>query len=376
MPKSGLNQATSLYIHIPFCKSKCHYCNFISFADKKNFIDAYFQALFGELEFYFSWELPAPLKTLYIGGGTPSVISASYYEKLFDFLKKYVIFEENPEITMEINPATVDFDYLQQIAALGINRLSIGAQSFNDKILAKINRKHNSDDIKSAINMAKQAGFNNISLDLIYGLPQQTLDDWQNSLQCAVNLEINHISTYGLKIEPDSYFGKNLPLNIPDDELQSEFYLQGIDFLTKNGFNHYEISNFAKKSYESRHNLTYWLNQEYFGVGIAAHGYLNGERYSNTESFDDYIKNSDKIVSKTKISSEEKLNEEVMLGLRLAQGIDVNKLKQKYGFDFEEKFSREIKKYSGYGMLTFENSVIKLTPQGFLMSNYILSEFT
>jgi len=376
MPKSGLNQASSLYIHIPFCKSKCHYCNFVSFANKNALINDYFQALIAEMQFYFGNNSAIKLDTLYIGGGTPSVVEISYYKKLFYFLKNNINFAENPEITMEINPATADFEYFKTLFSLGVNRLSIGGQSFNDDFLIKINRKHNSNDIKNAINLAKKAGFKNISLDLIYGLPEQTLNDWKNSLQNAVNLEIQHISAYGLKIEPDSHFGKNIPQNLPDDELQSEFYLQGIDFLTQNGFNHYEISNFSKKGYESRHNLTYWENNEYFGVGLAAHGYLNGERYANSEDLDNYIKNTDKIVSKTKIELSEKINEEIMLALRLKKGLDVKKLKQKYGFDFEQKYSTEIKKYSEYEMLILENSVLKLTPQGFLMSNYILADFT
>jgi len=377
MRKSELNPDTikNLYIHIPFCKSKCYYCSFISYAGKTEQIETYFNSLNKEMYYYLNQYPSTELETIYIGGGTPSVADFELYRNVFKTIKNSVKISPNAEITMEINPAAADYDYLKNIRDLGINRLSIGVQSFDDEILKLINRTHSSEDALKTVKTAKKAGFNNISIDLIYGLPSQSVKNWEDTLNTASSLEINHVSTYGLKIEENTEFYKNTPANLPDDEVQSNIYLTTIEFLEKNNFNHYEISNFCKTGFESKHNLCYWKNKQYFGLGLAAHGYINGIRYFNTENLEDYIKNPVKHLSENKITETEKLEEAIFLGLRLAQGINSEEFKSKYGIDIYEKYSKIIEKHSNYGLLSYENGVLRLTKQGFLLSNSVLADF-
>jgi len=398
------NNQANLYIHIPFCKSKCHYCNFISFANKNELIEPYFDALRQEIDFCFEeWiassaakplgkesihALPAKLsalapprndnnllETIYIGGGTPSVVDFVFYKDLFEFLSGLNNISANAEITMEINPGTIDLNYLKNIRNLGINRLSIGVQSFDDKILKFINRIHNSEEAIETVKLAQRAGFENISIDLIYGLPEQTSDGWEKTLNRALTLGINHISTYGLKIEENTEFFRHKPKNLPDDEKQSQIYLKTIEVLENKGFNHYEISNFSKKGKESRHNLCYWKNQEYYGFGLSAHGYLEGIRYSNTENLEEYLKNPTKRAFENPVSSSERLEEAIFLGLRLTAGINTEEFKINYGIDIRQKYSKIIEKYINYGFMAYENHALKLTNHGILLSNSILADF-
>lgn len=227
------------YIHIPFCKSKCKYCSFLSFP-KLEYKKDYLNALMQEIKYRYKNE---QLETLYIGGGTPSLLEPDEFEKIINLFE----FAQNPEITAELNPETITSDYLKELKKTGINRLSFGCQTFNDEILKYIARRHLSNDLINSVNFAKYAGFSNINIDLIYGLPFQTVDMFEKDLQNAISLDIQHISLYGLKIEPESYFGKNPPNNLPNDDNQADMYLKAIEILNKNGFEQYEISNFSKK---------------------------------------------------------------------------------------------------------------------------------
>ena len=378
MQKSELNQNNNpknIYIHIPFCKSKCHYCNFISFPKKDEITEPYFSALKQEIKFYLNKYPDIKPETVYIGGGTPSVVDFNYYRDLFNVLSDLTGLNKNTEITMEINPGTVDLNYLKNIKSLGINRLSIGVQSFDNKILKLINRIHSAEEAINTVKTAQTAGFNNISIDLIYGLPGQTPENWENTLNKALSLEINHISTYGLKIEENTEFFLNPPPNLPDEDMQSEIYLKTIEILEHNRFMQYEISNFAKPGFKSKHNLCYWKNQEYFGLGLSAHGYLDGIRYSNTENLEDYIKNPTKPATENKVSEKEKIEEAVFLGLRLTAGINTEEFKIKYNFDIYNKYKNIIEKYTGYDFMTYENNNLKLTRKGILLSNSILADF-
>lgn len=377
MRKSEITQgnSTSLYIHIPFCKSKCHYCNFISFANKTELIEPYFVALKNEISHYFNKYPYINLETVYIGGGTPSAVDFKYYKEIFTLLNDLTKISSNAEITMEINPGTVDFEYLKNIRTLGINRLSIGVQSFDDRLLKLINRAHSAQDAVNTVNHAKDTGFDNISIDLIYGLPSQTEKNWEKTLNSALNLEINHISAYGLKIEEKTEFYKNSPKNLPDEDIQSKIYLKTIEIHEKNNLNHYEISNFCKAGFESRHNLAYWQNKEYFGFGVASHGYLDGIRYSNTENLEEYIKNPTKRDSENKLSEAEKIEEAIFLGLRLTQGLNLDKFKSVYGVDISEKYLKIIDKHVNSGLLAYYNGYLKLTKQGILLSNLVLADF-
>lgn len=355
----------NVYIHIPFCKSKCNYCSFVSF-DKLELKENYINALNKQINYEYKGE---ELETLYIGGGTPSLLTIKKLEALlclFEFKKK-------AEITVEINPESVTFEYLRNLRELGINRLSIGTQTFNDSILNLIGRRHNAEQAKMIVDSAKEAGFDNVSLDLIYGLPTQSTNDFENDLKEALNLNIQHISLYGLKIEEGCYFNQNPPANIPTSDTQADMYLRAVDKLKSVGFIHYEVSNFSKSGFESKHNLNYWDNSSYYGFGCAASGYISNTRYTNEINLEKYIKNPLLKLYEQKLSEQEILEESIFLGFRKIDGINIKQINQKFGIDFNEKYTEILKKYSNYFIKTSEG--YKLTLEGILISNEILSEF-
>ena len=356
--------ANSAYIHIPFCKSKCKYCSFVSY-NKLELISEYIFALLKDISNNYTGEM---LNTLYFGGGTPSLIPIDLLEKL---VKRFNL-AENAEITLELNPDDATQEYLNNLKRIGINRLSIGSQTFNDDILKLIGRRHNSKQITDAINMAKNAGFENISVDLIYGLPTQTIDKLTLDLEKFLEHGIQHISTYGLKIEEDSFWGKNPP-DVPDEDKQADMYEFINEKLEQNGFCRYEVSNFALRGYESKHNLNYWNNNEYYGFGVAAHGYLDRVRYSNPIIIEDYIKNPLLHEYEHILTKQEMLEEEIFLGFRKSEGINCVRIKERFNVDFETRYAKILNKYSDF----FEHTPngFKLNLKGFLLSNVILSEF-
>ena len=355
----------SVYIHIPFCKSKCKYCSFVSF-NKPELIVGYIYSLLKEINDNYNGE---SLKTLYFGGGTPSLIPVNLLEKV---VKKFN-FSNSCEITTELNPDDISEEYLEGLKRIGINRISIGSQSFDDKILELIGRRHNSEQIINSVEIAKKAGFDNVSLDLIYGLPNQTTESLKYDLETIINLDIQHVSTYGLKIEENSYFGSHVPDNLPDDDMQADMYEQINEFLEKNGYLRYEVSNFAKIGYESRHNLNYWNNGEYYGFGVSAHGYVDGIRYSNHVTIEKYMENPNLHKYGKFLTEKEKLEEEIFLGFRKTEGININIINERYKIDFEKKYEKILEKYSDY----IEKTDIgyRLNLQGVLLSNIILADF-
>lgn len=357
----------SAYIHIPFCRQKCHYCSFVSFPilERKG---QYLNSLRQQIEQEYNGEA---LDTLYFGGGTPSLLTVCELESLLNLFT----LQDDAEVTIEVNPETVNGEYFQKLAATRVNRLSIGAQSFDDKILRAIGRRHKSMDVFRVVDEARATGFKNISLDFIYGLPQQSLESFLGDLNQAVSLGVEHISLYGLKIEDGCFFYRQPPKNIADDELQAQMYLGAIGLLVQNGFEHYEISNFARSGKYSRHNVNYWKNQEYYGFGLAAHGYVHGVRFSNQMNFSSYCSDPCKKEFSQKLSEQERLEEEIFLGFRLADGIDVNKINEKFNINFEQKYKNILAKYLPSGYLTAENGVYRLSDKGFLVSNYILADF-
>jgi len=353
------------YIHIPFCTSKCHYCSFVSFPELK-FKEQYLNALKKQIKTEYKG---GKLSTLYFGGGTPSLLSVDEFKTLIELFD----FENDSEITTEVNPDSVDLPYLRGLRDLGINRLSIGVQAFDDEILKTIGRRHTSAQARLALQNAKDAGFENISLDFIYGLPNQDLHGVENDLQTAVNLGIQHISLYGLKIEEGCYFSKN-PLKFPSDlDMQADMYLKAIEVLTNAGFEHYEISNFSHKGFNSKHNLNYWDNNSYYGFGCAASGYIDEIRYANELDLKKYIENPLLKNTEQKLTQQEILEEAIFLGLRKMSGINVEEINQKFKIDFEKKYLKILNKYSDYLVKT--QSGYSLTLDGVLISNEILAEF-
>lgn len=355
------------YIHIPFCLSKCNYCSFISFP-KIELKKQYLQALEQEILQNYKKE---NLKTLYFGGGTPSLLTSDECSRILNLFNT----DSNTEITIELNPDSTNIEYLTELKKLGINRLSFGCQTFDDKILKIIGRRHSSIDAINAIKSAQKVGFKNISMDFIYGLPNQTIKGFENDLKKAMELGIQHISLYGLKIDEGCYFYKNPPQNLPNDDIQADMYLKAIEILTNNEFNHYEISNFALESFKSKHNLNYWNNNTYYGFGCAAHGYENNIRYYNTSDLTEYIKKPLEHKEIRKLSPQEQLEEEIFLGFRKMSGINVEKINNKFDIKFREKYATTLKRYTSLKYLIETNEGFKLSDKGILISNYILSDF-
>ena len=351
------------YIHIPFCKSRCKYCSFISYT-KLELKNQYLNALISEIKNFYKNEL---LNTLYFGGGTPSNLAFEEFKQLTDLFKT----DADTEITAELNPESITLDYLQNLKSVGINRLSFGCQTFDDGILKYIGRRHSAKDVENSIKNAKLVDFKNISLDFIYGLPNQTIKMFEDDLYRALDLDVQHISLYGLKIDENCYFAKYPPENLPDEDMQADMYLKAIEVLKKNGFEHYEISNFSKKGFNSRHNLNYWDNNSYYGFGCGAHGYVHGERYFNSTDLEEYINNNKR--TSHKLSMQEQLEEEIFLGLRKGAGIDIENINKKFGIDFCSKYAYILEKYSDY--LSKTPKGFKFTDEGILLSNVILSEF-
>lgn len=357
----------SAYIHIPFCKSKCYYCSFISF-DKLDLKNEYINSLKNEIKYTYNNEI---LNTIYFGGGTPSILEIADFSKILRLFKT----NDHTEITTELNPEGVNYDYMRSLYDLGFNRISLGCQTFNDKILKFINRRHNANQVIEAVKTIQNAGFNNVSIDLIYGLPEQTPEMFYDDLKQAIGLGVQHISLYGLKIEEGCYFYSHSPQNIPDDDVQADMYLGAVEYLQNNGFEHYEVSNFSLPEFNSRHNLTYWNNEEYYGFGVSAHGYIDGIRYGNKETIEEYLTNPLKHKEEKLLSRQEKLEEEIFLGLRKMEGINIQKINEKYNIDFNEKYRDILKKYEGLNLLKKTETGWAFTPNGILVSNVVLADF-
>ncbi len=365
----------SAYIHIPFCKSKCKYCSFVSYPDILHTLqDKYTDTLLKEIDCFYRGEI---LKTIYFGGGTPSLLEPEYLSKVLNNLD----YDDNTEITLEINPETVDFKKLCAFKQAGFNRVSIGIQTFDDGILKYIGRIHSSDRAKLTVKNAFAAGFDNVSADFIYGLPEQTLASFVNDLETAVSLGVTHISLYGLKIEEGCFFYINRPNNITDDDMQADMYLAAIETLKKSGFEHYEISNFAKQSedkrYESKHNLNYWDANAYYGFGAAAHGYCKEKslRYSNWSNLDEYINNYKNKAAQIILTKQQQLEEKIFLGFRKGCGVDVKQINSEFNIDFDKNYKCVLKKYMESGHLCKTKCGYKLSDEGFLLSNIILADF-
>jgi len=354
-PVSGVN----VYIHIPFCKRKCRYCSFVSYACNE---DGYIDALVKEIKHFYRDE---KANTLYFGGGTPSLLEIGSFKKV----KECFNLSDSAEITVEINPESTTEKFLKGLYDLGVSRLSIGVQSFNDEILKNIGRLHNSKQAKQALTLARNTGFKNMSIDLIYGLPGQTLKDWENTLEEALELNTEHISLYGLKIEEGSYFYDNPPENIADSDTQADMYLAALDKLQK--YEHYEISNYARtKDTRSRHNTGYWNLVPYYGFGVSASGYLNKKRYTNTFGLKEYLVNpcAEKLYEETN-----PLEEEIFLGFRRTTGIDIRYINKEYGIDFEKQYKKTLEKYREHIIKT--KNGYRLSVEGILLSNIVLSDF-
>lgn len=374
------NNELGIYIHIPFCKSKCYYCDFISYTDKSSQIEGYIKEVIKELKQYQLTDYN--VTTIYIGGGTPSYIDEKYIKQLLEELKRKLIKNETKfeeiEITIEINPGTVTKKKLEQYKKSGINRISIGLQSTNDNLLKQIGRIHNYQDFIEAYQLAEEVGFENINIDLMIGLPNQTIQDIKQSLEEIKKLKANHVSVYSLIVEEGTKMEQlihNGKLTLPEEEVERKMYWYVKNTLELNGYKHYEISNFAKEGKESKHNLNCWEQKEYIGLGAAAHSYLKGVRYSNssfTESKQWDFKDK-KIEEKQNL--EDKKKEYMLLGLRKMDGISIQKFKEKYTDNPIFLYRKELNKLVEEKLIEIDGDFIRLSNKGIDLANLVWEEF-
>ena len=366
------NKAKSIYIHIPFCVKKCNYCAFISYENADEYEKLYVQSLCEEITQM--TDTNNFIDTLYIGGGTPNILSLKSLEKIFSVLNDKFKFNKNPEITMEFNPKLSNLDYFSEVKNIGVNRISLGAQSFDDKILKTLGRIHTSEDTLTTIEYIKNAGIENYSLDLIYGVFGQDINILKNDLNNLKKLKPNHVSTYGLKIEKGTPFESFSKFNLPDEDICAQMYMCICNELKDFGYIHYEISNFAQNGYESKHNMAYWQCKEYYGFGVAAHGYLNKIRYKNTDNLKEYFCNPHKKEILSVNSDDDILEEKIFLGLRTSDGVNFNEIKSMFNINLYEKHKNFFDELVQNGHGKIRNNSFFLTEKGFLVSNYIMAK--
>ena len=376
-----------IYIHIPFCKQKCFYCDFISYANQDKYFQKYVQALSKEINNFID-NNEFEVQTIYIGGGTPSLIDAKYIEEILRIFEKRNLLKEAKEVTIEVNPGTVTEEKLRNYKNSGVNRLSIGLQSTEDKILKQIGRIHCYDDFLNTYKMAREVGFKNINVDLMIGLPNQKILDVKNSLEKIIKLEPeppNHISVYSLIVEENTPIEQMLEsgeLELPDEELERNMYWYVKNFLELNGYKHYEISNFAKLGNESKHNLDCWNQKEYVGFGVAAHSYIDDVRYGNIGNVEEYIKNCEngefeknKIIDEIENDIFSKEKEFMLIGLRKIEGVLIQDFKNKFGENPIFVFKDELNKLVDENLLIIDFDRIKLTNKGLDLANIVWENF-
>lgn len=372
-----MEKEISLYIHIPFCRNKCLYCDFSSFSGKENFMLDYTKALCEEIASHNN----KIISTIFIGGGTPTYLSLDCWNLLGNSIKKLRV-TDNLEFTVEGNPDSFSIEKLKLFREIGVNRLSIGLQAWQNKLLKGLGRIHNIEQFKTAFKNAREAGFNNINVDLMFGLPGQSLEDWKETLQSVVELKPEHISSYSLIVEEGTPFYAMQEANrlrLPEEDIERQMFEEAVSYLNSMNYLRYEISNFSKPGFECRHNLTYWNLKDYIGCGSAAHSYYGGFRYRNTEDIEKYIcMLSDKgnaVEEQHENALEEDMEEFMFMGLRKTEGIKEADFKEKFNRDIDEAYGAVIKKFLEKGLLIRREGAVKLSTNGLELSNQVMCEF-
>ncbi|MDO8885852.1 radical SAM family heme chaperone HemW [Candidatus Oleimmundimicrobium sp.] len=379
------NKPLGLYIHIPFCKQKCNYCDFNSYSGLENFYASYVEAICIEIEkFAQGHEALGEIISIYFGGGTPFILPVNYLNKIYMTCFSSFPVSSEIEITIEANPETITQDKLKRLRAIGFNRLSIGAQAFDNEMLKILGRKHSSEEICKSYSYAKKAGFDNVNLDLIFGIPKQTVNCWSDTLEKAVGLDPEHISAYCLEVHDGTIIHKKIIdglFDVPEEDIQADMYLKCTAFLNQMGLTQYELSNFAKSGKECKHNLLYWKNENYLGFGAGAHSHLGNWRYKNIDSPIDYVKKlklSESVLEKCeKLSDNVALSETLFLNLRLLDGINLNEFERKFGFKLLDAYGQQINDLIEKGLLVCPASGenLKLTKRGLFLANEVFAEF-
>jgi oxygen-independent coproporphyrinogen-3 oxidase len=381
----------ALYIHVPFCSTKCTYCAFNTYIDLDDLIQPYVDALIKEIQHLSTPDQSRIVKSIFFGGGTPSLLTFSQFQSIFSTIHRSFEVNDAAEITLESNPNDLNESYAQQLLDVGFNRISIGMQSAVENELQLFNRQHTTETVVDAVNFCRKAGFKNLNLDLIYGNPYQTLDQWRYSLETALDLHPEHFSLYGLELKGGTSLRDDVmngAVPAPDDDLAADMYDLATELLAEHGFEQYEISNWSKSGRQSQHNLQYWHNLPYLGLGPGAHGFANGYRYSTVlapQRYIDLLNQSDEkslefprtpaVAKSTKVKQQDEIAETIMMGLRLTQeGVDRNQFHERFGVDIVELHRETLKKYVGFDLIQIEPDRVLLTQQGRLLSNTVLAD--
>lgn len=375
-----------LYVHIPFCTAKCGYCDFNSYANHEHMIPSYAGTIVTEASLWREAVRGRPVETIFFGGGTPSLNPVDQMARIIDGLRSTVDVLTDAEISLEANPGSLETEYLRGLRAIGFNRLSIGVQSFDDEELISLDRIHSGDDARAAYASAREAGFDNVNLDFIYGLPEQPLEKWQHTLEQAIALRPDHLSLYALTIEEGTPLARDVArgrVPAPDPDMQADHYEYTMDRMTRAGYEQYEISNWALPGRRCKHNLVYWQNREYLGIGAGAHSFLNGVRFSTVLLPNRYVELVDETASELRdgrgamrhvigaetITDELSIADALILGLRLNDGVDLAAFRQRYARGIDDVHGELLREFEGYGILERTPSHLRLTRRGRLLSN-------
>lgn len=366
----------AIYIHVPFCRQKCAYCDFASFAGQEGNWRRYFEALQGEIAACADELRAYEARSVFFGGGTPSIVPAEEIAGALEALKRALSFADDVEITLEANPGTLTMEKLRAYRRAGVNRLSIGVQSFDDGILARLGRIHSAAQAAEAVCMARRAGFENISMDLMYALPEQSMAQWKRSLQSAIDLKPEHISAYSLIVEegtPMHRWVQAGSVRIPDEDMVNEMQRMAVDVLGRAGYERYEISNYARPGFESRHNITYWQGGEYLGLGSAAHSLMRNVRFANPPELERYLAGERRLNPAAR-SLEDRREEMLMLSTRMLCGLDLRRWRTEFGEDFRSTHGRAIEKLMRYGLIEIEDEHLRLSITGLELQDSVVLE--
>ncbi|TYR82354.1 oxygen-independent coproporphyrinogen III oxidase [Priestia megaterium] len=370
------------YLHIPFCHHICHYCDFNKVFFHNQPVMPYLQSMREEMKRTVEIYPTENLKTIFVGGGTPTALDEQQLAYFLESIRLYLPFESSGEFTFEANPNELTKEKVKILHEYGVNRLSIGVQTFNEELLHKIGRVHTSRQAFESVEAARQVGISNISLDLMYSLPGQTINDFSKTLQTAFSIDVEHMSAYSLIIEPKTVFYNLMnkgKLRVPSQEDEAAMYELLMNEMAKHGYGQYEISNFAKPTYESVHNLTYWNNEDYYGIGAGAHSYINGVRRANIAPLKKYIDSVERsgfaYLEENRVSKAEKMEEEMFLGLRKTKGVSEETFYEKYSVEMKEIFGEPIQEYQEKGLLEQVEGCIRLTHKGRFLGNEVFQAF-
>jgi oxygen-independent coproporphyrinogen-3 oxidase len=372
-----------IYIHIPFCRSRCSYCDFATGLYESELAEHYVQAIIRELTSATDFDGPTRADTIYFGGGTPSMLSPDQVERILTAVQRRFAIDPAAEVTMEMNPGSVTLDTLREFHSLGINRASFGAQTFDDRELARLGRSHTSAETFRTFDSLRKACFENVSCDLIAGLPGQTMSGWQHNVEVTMSLGPEHLSFYLLEVHSGTPLAEHIKRGlqpVPDDDLAGEMYEWMLGRAESSGYQHYEISNLCRPGFASRHNTKYWTGEPYLGFGCSAHSYDGkSHRWSNERDVAQYVglveNGHSPVVEDRQLSPEESRAEAVFLGMRLMRGVDIREFRAEYGIDLRDVYQADLNRFHEAGLVEFDGDLIRLTRAGALLSNEVFAAF-